>query len=496
MSSKSLVVQPAAKAVASHSAHNVAAPKPAKMIAALRSVLNQDDDAQLHRGLVESIKLLGQLVPVVMDGKDVIDGVRRIDACRELGIPPKSVQLKDLGNGNPNARDVWLSLDVCRKHLTQNERALIAVKIIASERPKGLTQEVICKNFAISEDTVQRVREALALGDELGLGDEPVNRLRNGDSPRNVLRGLQGDRIARQNLVTHTEANRKATHDLRNLVAEGKQFSFLYADPPWAEAIAHPPYDTMPTGREGDVPNADGSFPSICAMGPVVKELAAKDAVLWLWTTSSLLQNGLQVMEAWGFRYATMLIWAKSNSNPTKGAVKPRHELVLVGKMRQEDGPDLGADQDIVLVAKRGTGLGTPKRRIEHEDGSHTVDLLQIDSVVELPDRNRAVHSQKPDGFAELAESLYPTQAKLELFGRRQREGWEVWGNQADGKALADEAEAKHRQSGHNRDATSRGESAHRNDRKAKRNGPRPKPGKHTVKASKPTRRRHDTPKR
>jgi N6-adenosine-specific RNA methylase IME4 len=42
----------------------------------------------------------------------------------------------------------------------------------------------------------------------------------------------------------------------------------------------------------------------------------------------------------------------------------------------------------------------------------------------------RGRHSEKPDAFYDLVESVSPG-PYLELFARRQRLGWETWGDEA-----------------------------------------------------------------
>lgn len=80
----------------------------------------------------------------------------------------------------------------------------------------------------------------------------------------------------------------------------------ILADPPWRftnrtgkvapEHRRLDRYDTM-------------TLPEICAL-PVV-DVAADNSHLYLWCPSSLLPEGLQVMQAWGYRYVTLLVWAK-----------------------------------------------------------------------------------------------------------------------------------------------------------------------------------------
>jgi hypothetical protein len=40
------------------------------------------------------------------------------------------------------------------------------------------------------------------------------------------------------------------------------------------------------------------------------------------------------------------------------------------------------------------------------------------------------IHSAKPEAFLDLVEQLSPG-PRLELFARRQRLGWDTWGNEA-----------------------------------------------------------------
>lgn len=406
-------------------------------IAALNNQISQQTQDTAIAAIQASIKLVGQIVPVVMDGQVVIDGHKRLAACKKLNIVPKVIQV----GGGKSQLAVWTSLNLCRAHMSQNERALIACELYKlkplNATGKKMTQEEICQELKISDETVGRVRKARELAAQLGKTDEVIERLKRGDSPRQVKCDLETNKIAQHNLKTYCKTNLKVAQQLHQMAALGQKFSFIYADPPWAEAVRSAPYPTMPTGKDGDLPNADGTYPSICSMAGDIKALAAKDSVLWLWTTSSLLMNGLRVLEAWGFKYVTQIVWVKDHTNASKGAVLPKHELILVGKMRCDDGEVLGEDQDIVLVAKRNAGLGSPRKPIK-----------PIASVIELP-LHEVIHSRKPEEVAEAAAGLYPTHPKLELFARQARNGWTTWGNQSNGKALKQLAAPKPRSGGH-----------------------------------------------
>ena len=122
----------------------------------------------------------------------------------------------------------------------------------------------------------------------------------------------------------------------------------------------------------------------------------AEDAHLWLWVTNNYLQSGLLLMSALRFRYVNNLVWVK----PTRGLgqyLRGQHELCLFGVRGKTMLP---ADRT------RSTVVHWAKGR----------------------------HSAKPDGAFETFEAVSPG-PRLEVFARAPREGWDVWGNEADGGA-------------------------------------------------------------
>src|SRR5690606_14895132 len=121
---------------------------------------------------------------------------------------------------------------------------------------------------------------------------------------------------------------------------------------------------------------------------------ATEDAILFLWVTSPKLEEGIAVVNAWGFTYRTCMVWVKDKIGMGYYA-RQKHELLL--------------------ICTRGN-MPTPLPRHRPE------------SVIEAP---RGKHSAKPAEFYELIEAMYPELPKMELFCRSPRDGWEVWGNQS-----------------------------------------------------------------
>jgi N6-adenosine-specific RNA methylase IME4 len=187
-----------------------------------------------------------------------------------------------------------------------------------------------------------------------------------------------------------------AAEDLLSLAA-GRTFATVLADPPWQfqnktgkvapEHRRLSRYGTMDIAAIKDLP---------------VGQIAADTSHLYLWVPNALLPEGLQVMEAWGFRYKSNLIWHK------------------VRKDGGSDGRGVGFYfrnvTEIVLFGVRGKNARTlaPGRR-----------------QVNLLGSRKREHSRKPDEQYAIIEACSPGPF-LELFARSERNGWSSFGNEVD----------------------------------------------------------------
>ena len=80
----------------------------------------------------------------------------------------------------------------------------------------------------------------------------------------------------------------------------------LLADPPWR--FTNRTGKVAPEHRRLDR-YSTLDLDAICAID--VASVAADRAHLYLWVPNALLPEGLRVMEAWGFRYVSNIVWAK-----------------------------------------------------------------------------------------------------------------------------------------------------------------------------------------
>lgn len=166
------------------------------------------------------------------------------------------------------------------------------------------------------------------------------------------------------------------------------KYRTIVADPPW-EVRAGPDWASSGCSRPLTYPTMSVSE----IAGLPVRDLAARGAHLYLWTINAYIVEAYEIAWAWGFRPSTLLVWAKAPNGLGLGGT-------------------FSLTTEYVLFARRGSL--TAKTR-------HDSSWFQW---------KRGEHSAKPDAFLDLVEQVSPG-PYLELFARRQRLGWDTWGNEA-----------------------------------------------------------------
>ena len=179
--------------------------------------------------------------------------------------------------------------------------------------------------------------------------------------------------------------------------AGARKFSTILADPPWQfsnrtgkmapEHRRLSRYSTMKLEEIMELP---------------VSQITKEPAHLYLWVPNALLAEGLQVMERWGFTYKTNIIWYK---------------------VRKDGGPD-----------RRGVGFyfrNVTEMILFGVKGKNARTLKPGRTQENIISTRKREHSRKPDEQYDLIQEC-SRGPFLELFARGPRDGWNVWGNQAD----------------------------------------------------------------
>lgn len=162
----------------------------------------------------------------------------------------------------------------------------------------------------------------------------------------------------------------------------------IYADPPWHfEAYSEGGQQKAPAMQYPTMPVAD-----LCALE--VSKIAARDAVLFMWTVPAVFPDALAVVESWGFTFKTF-------------AVRVKRNIACGLWFRGQHEP--------LIVATRGNMPPPP----------------ELHSSVFFDDAPAGPHSAKPDSVRDWIASAYPEAGRIELFARTAAPGWVAWGNQA-----------------------------------------------------------------
>ena len=193
--------------------------------------------------------------------------------------------------------------------------------------------------------------------------------------------------------------NLKQTIESLVKFTNGKKYNTIYADPPWRfqnrtgkvapEHKRLTRYETMTLDDIKELP---------------ISKIADAKCHLYLWIPNALLPDGLAVMDAWGFDYKGNLVWEK---------------------VRKDGRPD-------------GRGVGFYFRNVTElllfgikKNSAPNRTLAPARSQVNLLGAEKREHSRKPDEFIPLIEACSQP-ARIELFARGDRPGWDMWGNQAN----------------------------------------------------------------
>lgn len=176
-----------------------------------------------------------------------------------------------------------------------------------------------------------------------------------------------------------------------------KRFATVLADPPWQFQNR-----TGKVAPEHRRLSRYGTMDLQAIMDLPVSKLSADTSHLYLWVPNALLPDGLKVLEAWGYTYKSNIVWRK---------------------IRKDGGSD-------------GRGVGFYFRNVTElvlfgVKGKNARTLQPGRTQVNFLETRKREHSRKPDEFYDIVESCSPG-PYLEMFARGPREGWSVWGNQAE----------------------------------------------------------------
>lgn len=185
-------------------------------------------------------------------------------------------------------------------------------------------------------------------------------------------------------------------------------FDVLVCDPPWS-------YNRKSTGgtnKSSSTQHYDTmSYTELQDLDEHILPLMNENCVLFLWTTVPMLENAIDLVFHWGFKYKTMITWVKSNyglGNWFRG--KTEHMLFGVrGKVKPF--------------------------------------YVQAPNIIYTAEDEKLEHSQKPASSYKLIQKcaiiMNPDVKVLELFARRDRRpyglDWTAIGKDISGNDIVED---------------------------------------------------------
>lgn len=231
------------------------------------------------------------------------------------------------------------------------------------------TRKLIADMAGVSQDTVLKVEKILDVGTP-----DTLERLKRND-------------------ITINKAYQEVRLQERKTISTVQPSSFLNLPDKYSVIYSNDPFDQSPF-EDKDKPTNTNSY--LTSMSELKKlEIPAKDdAILFIWCRSPFLEKTLQIMNAWGFKYSTNMIWDMQLGSTIQW-IYGQHKILLIG-------------------IKGNFSLPT--------------DDTSTFSVYREKQHN---HSVKPSYFYEQIERMFPNEKYLELFAHNKHNNfWETLNSQ------------------------------------------------------------------
>lgn len=212
--------------------------------------------------------------------------------------------------------------------------------------------------------------------------------------------------------------------------------------------VADPPYSFRDKLLQSDVARGAAANYNVMTISDI-KNLNVQDyadpagSVLALWVPSSLLQEGLDIMKAWGFKHKQTYIWVKTKkeslSTLRKSFTKAVKTALKVGNFDAFQFSDIRdlfiqTASEFSLTDMLSFGMGRLFRQT-HEicligtNNNKIYKHLSNKSQRSVSFGENLKHSAKPEHLQDSLDIMFSGK-KLEMFARRLRPGWTCIGNE------------------------------------------------------------------
>ena len=343
--------------------------------------------------LEDNLKNNGCRDPItVLEDNTIIDGHNRYKICRNHNIEYRTFTQKGLDT-DADIKLWMLYNQIGKRNYNNFDKSLVAIEIeklelVKAKERQGTRNDLKEDNIPpdLRECSKHNNESLVKAAKKAGIGYETVRKTKHilEKAPEEVIAKVRKGDVSIDRAYQKIQRAERLEKNKATQWPEGK-YRVIYADPPWQ-------YGDERSGMGGAIDHYPTmSYRDLCDLP--VSEIAEDNAVLFMWTTSPLLETSLDLLNNWRFHYKTQFIWDKV-----------KHNMGHYNSVRHE----------ILLIATKGSC--TP-------DNKKLFDSVQ---TIERTDK----HSEKPEEFRNIIDTLYTKGNKIELFARKKVEGWEAYGNE------------------------------------------------------------------
>lgn len=359
----------------------------------------------VKQGLEESLKKEGCRDPVVVwkETGYLIDGHHRVEICNRLNIP---YRVQELSHKDELDAKIWMLKNQFRRRnlpdFIKGELALELEKLESQKARKrqacgrggSLLLQHVAEGSGLDEKGTTRDR----IGKMVGLSGEQIRRIKKIKEkaiPEDIDALRKGTKQVGSvfRLIQYNEKKEEAKRKLESLeTVQLKEFQGVYdvvvIDPPWEIGESF-----EPSNEAGYLPL---QYPTMTLDEIRSLEIpCADDCHVFMWTTQKFLYEAKNILDNWGLKYVCTFTWVKNGGAQPLGLPQYNSEFFIYARQ------------------------GSPK-------------FLDTKNFFTVLNAKRRGHSVKPEEFYELLRRVTAGR-RLDMFNRREIEGFDYWGNEAAG---------------------------------------------------------------
>jgi N6-adenosine-specific RNA methylase IME4 len=186
------------------------------------------------------------------------------------------------------------------------------------------------------------------------------------------------------------------------------KYKTIVIDPPWkyktpgqiGKTLEHRPNRDIGLSKHGAGSEARYGAMTIDELKEMpINKITEDDSHLYLWTTNKFIVEAHELAKHWGFDVKTIITWTKVRKSDGQPSMKMGYYY-------------RGATEHCLFCVKGSLRL--------KGDAASTALFT-----------HRTMHSEKPNEFYKLAEEQ-SYEPRLDVFARKNREGWFVFGNEVE----------------------------------------------------------------